>query len=189
VAQDKRTKLLTAAVEAFGAKGFHGTTTRDIALAAGMSPAAIYVHHRSKEELLYVISREGHRTLLDAITTAVEGTQTPANRLSALVRTWVTTVAANQAVSRVVKDEIDALSPDHKEEILTLRRDLEHVARRVIEEGIDLGEFASSAPHLTARAIVSLGMDVARWYRPDGTWPVDQIAEHYAGIALRLVRP
>jgi AcrR family transcriptional regulator len=50
---------LDAAVNAFAEKGFHGTTTRDIADAIGRSPAAIYVHHRSKEELLYLISKEG----------------------------------------------------------------------------------------------------------------------------------
>ena len=61
---DARERLLEAAVASFAARGFHGTTTRDIAAGAGMSPAALYVHHRSKEELLHQIAREGHlRTL------------------------------------------------------------------------------------------------------------------------------
>ena len=38
-------RLLEAAVAAFADRGFHGTTTRDIATAAGLSPAAVYVHH------------------------------------------------------------------------------------------------------------------------------------------------
>ena len=49
-----RDRLLTAAVAAFGAKGFHATSTRDIARAASLSPAAVYVHHQSKEDLLYL---------------------------------------------------------------------------------------------------------------------------------------
>ena len=48
-----RDRLLTAAVAAFGAKGFHATSTRDIARAASLSPAAVYVHHQSKDCLLY----------------------------------------------------------------------------------------------------------------------------------------
>ncbi|WP_342215837.1 TetR family transcriptional regulator [Nocardia cyriacigeorgica] len=44
-----RARLLEAAAAAFADKGFNATTTRDIAAAAGMSPAAVYVHHRSKE--------------------------------------------------------------------------------------------------------------------------------------------
>ena len=33
-------RLLVAGLELFAAQGFHGTTTRDIAARAGMSPAA-----------------------------------------------------------------------------------------------------------------------------------------------------
>ena len=66
-----RTRLLEAAVTAFAEKGFHATTTRDIAAAAGMSPAALYVHHKSKEELLHLISREGHSEVLGLIRAGV----------------------------------------------------------------------------------------------------------------------
>ena len=68
VEADARTRLLAAAVAAFAAKGFHGTTTRDISTTAGMSPAALYVHHRSKEELLHQISLAGHERTLALVT-------------------------------------------------------------------------------------------------------------------------
>ena len=54
-----RERLLEAAVEAFAEKGFTATTTRDIASRAGMSPAAVYVHHDTKENLLFTVSVEG----------------------------------------------------------------------------------------------------------------------------------
>ncbi len=47
-ADSARVRLREAAIEAFARKGFHGTTTRDISTAAGMSPAALYVHYPSK---------------------------------------------------------------------------------------------------------------------------------------------
>jgi AcrR family transcriptional regulator len=40
-AEATRARLVEAAIAAFAEKGFHGTTTRDIAAAAGMSPAAL----------------------------------------------------------------------------------------------------------------------------------------------------
>ena len=63
----------TDMLESFAAKGFHGTTTRDIASGAGMSPAALYVHHRSKEEMLYGISRAGHDRTLALVQEAAAG--------------------------------------------------------------------------------------------------------------------
>jgi AcrR family transcriptional regulator len=72
-----RARLLEAAVIAFAEKGFHGTTTRDIATAAGMSPAALYVHHKSKEELLYLISKDGHQYTLRLIRQRIAPTDRP----------------------------------------------------------------------------------------------------------------
>src|SRR4051794_6434574 len=54
-------RLLMGAVDAFAERGYHATTTRDIASRAGMSPAALYVHYRSKEELLFQLIRIGHQ--------------------------------------------------------------------------------------------------------------------------------
>ncbi|MDN5853142.1 MAG: TetR/AcrR family transcriptional regulator, partial [Actinomycetia bacterium] len=69
-----RERLIDAAVEAFAERGFHATTTRDIAARAGMSPAALYVHHASKEDVLYEVSRLGHAGALDVVRNAVEAT-------------------------------------------------------------------------------------------------------------------
>lgn len=60
-AMQTQQRILSAAGTAFADRGFHATTTRDIAAAAGLSPAAVYVHHESKEQLLYLISLEGHQ--------------------------------------------------------------------------------------------------------------------------------
>src|SRR3954467_8540195 len=86
---DARTRLALAAIEAFGARGFHGTTTRDISTAAGMSPAAMYVHHRSKEELLFELALVGHQRVLDLVRASVAGSADPVSQLGDLVADFV----------------------------------------------------------------------------------------------------
>lgn len=50
--QDPRRKaILKAAFEAFSSYGFRRTTMEDIARAAGMSRAALYLHYRNKEDI------------------------------------------------------------------------------------------------------------------------------------------
>lgn len=182
-----RHRLLAAAATAFGAKGFHGTTTRDIATAAGMSPAAIYVHHRSKEELLFHLALEGHRSLLQATRRALSGRREPPERLAALVRAWVVEHARNRAIARVINDEIEALSPAHREVILQLRVELEQLVRGVLDDGVERGAFDPADTHLAARAVISLSTDVARWYRDDRRWSVDEVADELTRLVQRMV--
>src|SRR3954454_19853977 len=88
-APDARTRLARAAVEAFSVRGFHGTTTRDISTAAGMSPAALYVHLRSKEELLHELARVGHTRVLAMVQESVARSDDPVEQLGTLVEDFV----------------------------------------------------------------------------------------------------
>lgn len=72
VTPDAARRLLVAAVDAFAERGYHATTTRDIAGRAGMSPAALYIHYKTKEELLHRISRIGHDRALKIMRDAAD---------------------------------------------------------------------------------------------------------------------
>ena len=50
--RDTKTRILEAAAQLLRDKGISGTTTREIARAAGLSDAAIYSHFKSRGELL-----------------------------------------------------------------------------------------------------------------------------------------
>jgi AcrR family transcriptional regulator len=183
---DARARLLAAAIEAFSAKGFHGTTTRDIAAAAGMSPAALYVHHRSKEELLHLISREGHDRTLSLCEAAVAAGGSSVEQLDRLIEDFVRHHAVNHTSARIVNYEMAALTEEHQAEIAELRRRIDRVVRDLLERGAAAGDFSTSDPAMTASALLSLGIDVARWYRDDRGWTPDDVAAHYVELARRM---
>lgn len=54
-AHERREQLLAVAVELFSRKGFNGTTTREIAAAAGVTEAIIFRHFETKEQLYTAI--------------------------------------------------------------------------------------------------------------------------------------
>lgn len=186
-AEATRARLLEAAVTAFSEKGFHGTTTRDIAGAAGMSPAAVYVHHKSKEELLFLISREGHQSALDVIRTARATTTDPVAQLAAVARAFAEFHAHHHTVARILNYELAALSDEHRASIHELRTGIDQELRTLVRDGVAAGVFDAPDPALAATALASMGVDIARWYREDGEWTPTQIGDYYADLALRLV--
>jgi AcrR family transcriptional regulator len=186
-APDARTRLALAAIEAFGARGFHGTTTRDISTAAGMSPAALYVHHRSKEDLLFELARVGHVRILELVRASIARSADPLTQLGDLVEDFVRDHALSHTGARVINYELAALSEERRAEILAVRHEIDVVVREVVDRGVAAGAFATPDPHMTSLAILSLGIDVARWFRDEGRWSPDEVAAHYRLLALRMV--
>ncbi|MFG3498356.1 TetR/AcrR family transcriptional regulator [Streptomyces sp. NPDC047928] len=180
-------RLLVAAVEAFAERGYHATTTRDIAGRAGMSPAALYIHYKTKEELLHRISRIGHDRALDILEAAADRPGTAAERLAEAVRSFVRWHAERHTTARVVQYELDALGPDHRAEIVALRRRTDAVVRRIINEGVEAGEFDVPDVPGTTLAVLSLCIDVARWFNAQGRRTPDEVGDLYADLVLRMV--
>ncbi|MBO0653324.1 TetR family transcriptional regulator [Streptomyces triculaminicus] len=187
VTPDAARRLLTAAVEAFAERGYHATTTRDIAGRAGMSPAALYIHYRTKEELLYRISGVGHRLALGILRQARDGAGTPAERLADAVRRFVRWHAEHHTTARVVQYELGALGEEHYAEIVALRRDTDGAVRDIIEDGVAAGDFDVPDVRGTTLAVLSLCIDVARWFNADGKRSPGEVGELYASLVLRMV--
>jgi TetR/AcrR family transcriptional regulator len=54
-AEQRRRQLVDVAIDLFSRKGFNGTTTREIAAAAGVTEAIIFRHFKTKEQLYTAI--------------------------------------------------------------------------------------------------------------------------------------
>ncbi|MEU0274842.1 TetR/AcrR family transcriptional regulator [Streptomyces sp. NPDC006307] len=180
-------RLLVAAVDAFAERGYHATTTRDIASRAGMSPAALYIHYKTKEELLHRISRIGHDKALKILEAAENGPGTAAERLAGAVRSFVRWHAGRRTTARVVQYELDSLSEEHRAEIFELRRRSDAVVRRILKEGVAAGEFDVPDVSGTTLAVLSLCIDVARWFNTAGRRTPDEVGALYADLVLRMV--
>lgn len=180
-------RLFEAAADAFADKGFHATTTRDIASRAGLSPAGVYVHFASKEDLLFQLSRVGHEGARDALAAAAAEAASPSEALSDVISAFATWHAEQYQVARIVQYEFRHLSPDHQREVLTLRREIDGVVGGIITDGVTSGEFCVEDTRVTALAALSLVVDVARWYHPGVRRTPEDIGTEYGRLVLRLV--
>ncbi|QQM44399.1 TetR/AcrR family transcriptional regulator [Streptomyces liliifuscus] len=187
VTPDAARRLLVAAVEAFAERGYHATTTRDIAGRAGMSPAALYIHYKTKEELLHRISRIGHEKALEILRTAAQGEGSAAERLADAVSSFVRWHAGGRTTARVVQYELDSLGPDARAEIIALRRQVDAEVRGIIQDGVAAGDFDVPDIPGTTLAVLSLCIDVARWFNVNGTRTPEEVGTLYADLVLRMV--
>lgn len=187
VKPDAARRLMAAAIESFAQRGYHATTTRDIALAAGMSPAALYVHFPSKAAVLSAISRSGHEQALALVRGIAASTPDPVEAMRAIVRDFVAWHAKRHRVARIVQYELAALPEKDYLAVASLRRRTEQVVRDVIVAGAGSGQFEVTDVRSAARAVLSLGIDVARWYTTGTKPPPATLGRQYAELVLRML--
>lgn len=179
-------RLLEAGVKCFAERGYGATTTRDVARQAAMSPAGVYVHFPSKEALLFHISLVGHEASRRAIE-AAGGNDGLADSLRRRVASFATWHARNHELARVVQYELPHLEPEHFDQIREIRQGIETIFRDDVRDGAKAGQFDVLDLDGTSRLLVSMCIDVARWYSPSQRSSGEQIGELYGAMALRIV--
>ncbi|MGZ6804972.1 MAG: TetR/AcrR family transcriptional regulator, partial [Nocardioidaceae bacterium] len=183
---DARRRLYEAAIVLFGDRGFHGVSVRDLAAALGQQPGALYAHVASKQDLLFALVSIGVRAHRDTLKAALlDAGREPADQVLALTTAHVALHLRDSALARVTNRESRALSDDQRDAVLAVRRESEQLFYDVIERGERLGAFHVADPVLAVAGIAAMGVRAADWWTPDGPHTLEQIADTYAGYALR----
>ena len=83
--------------------------------------------------------------------------------------------------------ELRSLSPERLSAILRLRNSYERELRQILREGAEAAVFDIDDVELTAMAIIQMITGVIVWFRPDERLSVEQVAETYHIMTMRLV--
>jgi len=179
-------RFLTAAVAAFAGRGYHATTTRDIATLAGSSPAGIYTYYATKADLLFEIAQIAHQYILDETIAAVQSADDPASRIAEIARRSVAYHAEEHVLARVVNADFQALDVQRLAIIMKMRKQISVIVHDEVERGVAIGAFDVDHVEGAAIAILRL-MDVAPWYNERGPMTPQELAEVYVDLILRML--
>ena len=184
-----RRELLIGACLAFAELGYHGASTREIASRARMSPAAVYIYFASKEDLFFAISKDGHQAALDALRNPGDLSADPLERLRLAVSGFAAYHAQMHILVRTVQYELRVLTGGNFDTVASIRRQIDAYLRRLLQDGIDSGQFHIPDLDGTTLLILSFCIDIARWYREDHHRPPAAIGLQYSDLAVKLVTP
>jgi AcrR family transcriptional regulator len=181
--------IKAAALQKFREHGYHGTSVREIANAAGISVAGLYHHFSSKLEILFALLTRVMVDLIDATEAALAGAgDAPTDQLRAIVTAHVRFHTERRDDSFVGNTELRSLDSDKRATIVGYRDRQQRIFDRVIVRGSDLGAFGTPHPIEASRAIVTMSTAVATWYRREGLLSPAQIADIYGDLALATVQ-
>ena len=182
-----RERLLAAAIQLFGSRGFESTSMKELAAAAGVRAPAIYNHFESKESILAAATVWA----LEDFHAQVAGTDDPGadvcGRLENLVRRHVIYQLEHVQLARANDLVMDAdalrhLLPDdahcHVRELM--RKHLNLVTSIVDQiQRTRSGGSPLPPPRLCALAVLTLCDRVLSWYKPGGALSKEEVASAY----------
>ena len=180
--------ILAAAIAVMAEHGYHGTSVREIAVRAGVSPAALYHHFPSKQQVLVTIMERGIEALLDRTRTALAAAgPDPVDRLRALVEVQVLFHLEDQRGTLLGTSELRALEEPVRGPHRAKRAEQQRMFDRVVADGVRAGVFGTPLPQEAARAIVVMCTGVAGWYSPRGRSSRSEVVRRYQRLALDMV--
>lgn len=176
-----------AAVALIARLGYEAVTMRKLAAEVGVQAAALYRYYPTKEELLFSLMREHMEGLIAGWEAARPQTADPVALLAAFVQNHIRFHVERRHSTHVSNMELRSLSPQRLTAILRLRGQYEKELRQILRDGADAGAFRLDDPALTAMAIIQMITGVIVWFRPDERLSVEQVAETYRKMTMRLV--
>lgn len=179
---------LASALRIFVEQGYHGTSVRQIAAGAGLSVPGLYHHFPSKQALLVGIMDASMDELLDRTRLAEDGAgPAPKDRFDAVVESLLLFHIHRRDAAFVCSTEIRSLEPANRAAYIAKRDEEQRLLDAIVTEGVESGVFDTPHPTDASRAVTTMCIGVATWYRPDGSLTPAELVEVYLDIARRTV--
>jgi AcrR family transcriptional regulator len=179
---------LRAALVVFARHGYHGASIRTIAEEAGLSVPGLYHHYRSKQVILAAVVDTAMAEMLSHTAAACEDAgDDPVTRFDNLVECLARFHMARRDQAFVASTEMRSMEPDVRDHHIAQRDSQQAMIEKTIRSGVDSGDFACEHPEDAARAISSLCVSIASWYRPDGPLTADDVVARHLDFARAMV--
>jgi AcrR family transcriptional regulator len=171
----RRRQIADAAVQLFIDKGFHKTTTRQIASAAGFSIGSLYEYFASKEDILYMVCESIHAEVERGVTAAMSQAEGGRDALAKIIHEYFMVCHRMSDFILLIYQETQSLPAQWQKRVLENELRITGLfveALAGIAKSDDLINLAENNLELAAHNIVILGhmWTFRRWY----------LAHHYS---------
>lgn len=188
MATDLREHIIETSLILFEKKGFHGVSINEIVTTAGTSKGGFYHHFSSKDELLFVIHDLFITYAIGNAKEADQSHESPTERLQAIIKNFVQVFHVYKAHLSVFYQEAIYLRPEYEEVMKAKRNEFKTIIDRVIQEGIEQGEFRKNLEvDITVMAILGMVNWMHKWYDEQGEKTIEQIADIFTDFILHAV--
>lgn len=149
-----RTRIMNSMIRLLDVREFHRITTAEIAREAEVTEGLIYKYFKDKKDLLYQVLIELFRQVIDRIDRDTAAAAGAHDRLKTFIRTSVASYAGSRALSRIILLEVRNSESFFASEAYGLVRQYSGMLAKILQEGMEAGEFATDLDIRALREII-----------------------------------
>jgi len=152
--EDKRRRILRAALKAFADDGFEGARVDEIAEIAGVNKAMLYYYFGGKEALYEAVLMENLERLSEALERASKSGKGPEDRMQKVLDALIDTLKEIPEHPRIMARELSAGAAHLSRKAVEQMARVFGVVRGILEEGKQSGVFRDVNPMLAHLSII-----------------------------------
>ncbi|MDQ0226715.1 TetR/AcrR family transcriptional regulator [Metabacillus niabensis] len=138
--EKRRDQMIKGAVSLFKEKGFHRTTTREIAREAGFSIGTLYEYIRQKEDVLYLVCDTIYDQVYSRLEEDIDTKEGTVESLKKAIKTYFYVVHDMQDEVLVMYQEAKSLSKDALPYVLNKELEMTNLFKQMIQTCVNTGE-------------------------------------------------
>ncbi len=180
-------EILAVARRLFREKGFAGTSTREIADAAGLRQPSLFHYFKNKKEIFRAVVTDTVEPVITFIRTEAERDDPADVALYRLVRHDTYHLCTNENVLGS-PFQFPELTEESHPEFWGMRDQITDAYRHHLREGEKHGVFVFNNLEIVTQLLFSLGESTLAWYQKDrDRFDPHQVADTTADLGLRAV--
>ena len=155
--QQQRQQAIRSAAAVFAEKGFHGSSTKDIAERMGIKQGSLYYYFKSKEEALGEVCLYGIEDYVHRMDGISHSDQPFAAKLMATITSHLSSYREKNEALKVHNDERLYLPEEKRKRLKELGSSYRSSLEGIFEEGVNSGALRDSIDcHFAAQAVIGI---------------------------------
>ncbi len=155
--QQQRKQAIRSAAAVFAEKGFHGSSTKDIAERMGIKQGSLYYYFKSKEEALGEVCLFGIEDYVHRMDGIANGDQPFEAKLMATITSHLSSYREKNEALKVHNDERLYLPEEKRYRLRQLGSHYRQSLEGIFEEGVKSGALRDSIDcHFAAQAVIGI---------------------------------
>ncbi|KYP80873.1 TetR/AcrR family transcriptional regulator [Ferroacidibacillus organovorans] len=184
----RREQIVNAATTLFLKKGYHRTTTREIARESGLGTGTLYEYIGSKEDILLLVCDMIHSQVEVKLHATTPNGMTMAEAFPGLLKNFFHAIDDVQDLVVLIYQETRSLPKDYMRAVLAREQGISDYFAKLLQRGIEDGSFtlARELVMLMAHNITVLGqMWAFRRWSIHRSYTLDTFTETQTSLIMR----